>query len=490
MSEDNRNIINNSIKIDDLCKAEEINIQTDSVDVAKEKFDFTDTNIMCELLANPDKFRDEDHIIVHPNIPKEEDNNYDDEEKKYSDTVDDIKQRHYETENKYSETDYHHDTDYDNDYDKNYKKNYDDEGYKEKENRDEIRQKKMDMMRKLKELADHGIPLSQNYNINSNLEAMEYEYNFHRSVRDKEQGVKHLNNMMLGFCWMVEKGNNFYNPFDFQLDGWSQQVKEDQDDFDDVLGDLYEKYCKDGRKIPPEITLLFGLGMSMGKHHMAKAAPGMIMNQIGNLANFGATEEIDAIRQARRQKSRDRHIDANQKIQDMDLLRRREAEYDNRSQRSQRSIFLKEQIEKKKREIIDFEQELQMRSETQSLYSDDYQRPIPTQQVWNQGQMNQQQVMNQQTMHRPMRRPVMTKPDMLRQQNIREHAINLQQQEQNRINVNPNLDKLMENKINKDTVSLLSNDSSLDIDIADILSTDNKSRDRRRKRRIKINTNL
>ena len=41
--------------------------------------------------------------------------------------------------------------------------------------------------------------------------------------------------------------NNKFDPFDIKLDGWSEAVNENVDDYDDVFGELHEKYgCNSG----------------------------------------------------------------------------------------------------------------------------------------------------------------------------------------------------------------------------------------------------
>ena len=50
-------------------------------------------------------------------------------------------------------------------------------------------------------------------------------------------------------------------PFDINLDGWGESVSENLDDYDEVFGELHEKYG--GKtKMAPEIKLLFMMGGS------------------------------------------------------------------------------------------------------------------------------------------------------------------------------------------------------------------------------------
>jgi len=77
----------------------------------------------------------------------------------------------------------------------------------------------------------------------------------------------------------IEFLNNRFDPFDIKLDGWSDQLNENLNDYDDVFGELYEKY-KSRASMAPELKLLFQLGGSAMMVHMTNtmfksAMPGM-----------------------------------------------------------------------------------------------------------------------------------------------------------------------------------------------------------------------
>ena len=73
--------------------------------------------------------------------------------------------------------------------------------------------------------------------------------------------------------------NNKFDPFDIKLDGWSEQIQENITDYDDIFGELHEKY-KSKATMAPELKLLFQLGGSAMMVHMTNtmfksAMPGM-----------------------------------------------------------------------------------------------------------------------------------------------------------------------------------------------------------------------
>ena len=61
--------------------------------------------------------------------------------------------------------------------------------------------------------------------------------------------------------------NSKFDPFDIKLDGWSESVNENIEDFDEVFEQLYEKYGGDG-EIAPELKLLMMLGGSAFMFHL------------------------------------------------------------------------------------------------------------------------------------------------------------------------------------------------------------------------------
>ncbi len=66
-----------------------------------------------------------------------------------------------------------------------------------------------------------------------------------------------------GMEWL----NGKFDPIGARLDGWSDSVYENIDDYDDIFEELHEKY-KGKAKFAPEVKLLAMLGGSAFLHHM------------------------------------------------------------------------------------------------------------------------------------------------------------------------------------------------------------------------------
>lgn len=139
-------------------------------------------------------------------------------------------------------------------------------------NEKEIKLKKIEMLRKLSELKSKGYELSKEYNFHSSLEDMEYEYELLKSYADKNNGVKLYKNLLVNSVALVEFFNEKYDPFDFQLEGWSEHMSLEVDSYDEVMEELYEKYRGSGKSMPPEIKLMFLVTASGAAFHYSKAA--------------------------------------------------------------------------------------------------------------------------------------------------------------------------------------------------------------------------
>ena len=113
----------------------------------------------------------------------------------------------------------------------------------------------------------------------SSLQEMMGEYETIIEEKEKSNSVKFQGNMLMACINGIEFLNSKFDPFDIKLDGWSEQINENINDYDDVFGELHEKY-KSKASMAPELKLLFQLGGSGMMVHMTNtmfksAMPGM-----------------------------------------------------------------------------------------------------------------------------------------------------------------------------------------------------------------------
>ena len=196
----------------------------------------------------------------------------------------------------------------------------------------EIRMKKIELLRKLCELKQKGYKLSKEYDFNSTIEEMEYEYDLLRSFADKRNGIKLYKNILLNVCSVTEFLNDKYDPFSFQLSGWSEHMSVEVDSYDDVLEELYEKYKGKGSSMPPELKLLLLVLASASAFHFSKAhlsnIPGLDKvlennpDMVSNLINgkkqsskFMTQQEINLEQQRRDLQEREKRLKEQQRQQ-------------------------------------------------------------------------------------------------------------------------------------------------------------------------------
>ena len=145
--------------------------------------------------------------------------------------------------------------------------------------KEELLREKFKYLRKLEGLEKKGVELSKKYNMESSLAEMMGEYETIMEEKSKQNSVKFQGNMLMAAINGIEFLNNRFDPFDIKLDGWSEQVNENINDYDEIFAELYEKY-KSRASMAPELKLLFQLGGSAMMVHLTNtmfksAMPGM-----------------------------------------------------------------------------------------------------------------------------------------------------------------------------------------------------------------------
>lgn len=133
---------------------------------------------------------------------------------------------------------------------------------------EEERKMKSDLINKLNRLEAKGFQISRKFTMDNSLDEIKTEFERLMDSRNLENSIKFQRQMMMGVVTGLEMMNQKFNPFDWQLDGWSESVHENVDDFDEVFEELYDKYKGKGN-MPPEARLLFMLVGSGFMFHMS-----------------------------------------------------------------------------------------------------------------------------------------------------------------------------------------------------------------------------
>ena len=123
------------------------------------------------------------------------------------------------------------------------------------------KKEKSEILSKLQRLEQKGFPVSKRYTMDNTLEEMNQEYNRLVDARSLEASLRFQRQALMSVVTGLEWANSRFDPFDVKLDGWSEAVHENVEDFDEIFEELYDKYKERG-KMPPEARLMMALAGS------------------------------------------------------------------------------------------------------------------------------------------------------------------------------------------------------------------------------------
>ena len=126
----------------------------------------------------------------------------------------------------------------------------------EKEKKDKI-----EYLNKLQRLEQKGFPVARRFTMDNSLEEIKQEFDRLVDARNLEASLRFQRQALMGVVTGLEWMNNRFDPLDIHLDGWSETVHENVEDFDEIFEELYDKY-KDKGKMAPEARLMMALAGS------------------------------------------------------------------------------------------------------------------------------------------------------------------------------------------------------------------------------------
>ena len=133
-----------------------------------------------------------------------------------------------------------------------------------------VEDEKADLLNKLTRLEKKGLNINKKLNAYSSLEELRTEYKRIKYSVEVDQSIKFSRRMLVACVTGVEFLNKRYNPLEIQLDGWSETVMENVDDYDGVFEELYNKY-KTKVNVAPEVKLIMMLGGSAMMFHLTNS---------------------------------------------------------------------------------------------------------------------------------------------------------------------------------------------------------------------------
>jgi len=129
---------------------------------------------------------------------------------------------------------------------------------------------KADLINKLQRLEAKGFPISKRFTMDNALDEIKSEYTRLVDARQLETSIRFQRNMLMSVVTGAEWMNNKFDPFDLKLDGWSEGLHENIEDYDEIFEELYDKYKERG-KMPPEARLMFQLAGSGFMCHLTNS---------------------------------------------------------------------------------------------------------------------------------------------------------------------------------------------------------------------------
>ena len=135
--------------------------------------------------------------------------------------------------------------------------------------KEEVISRKSEILTKLDRMERNGAKLPFRHSMSSDLAVMEADYNrlvtnsqVDGTVKTGRQSLMMLSN---GLEWL----NRMYNPFNIKLDGWSDTMFENLDDYNESLEELHFKY-RGKSKLPPEARILLTFVSSAFYFHISQ----------------------------------------------------------------------------------------------------------------------------------------------------------------------------------------------------------------------------
>ena len=135
---------------------------------------------------------------------------------------------------------------------------------------EEKQKMKQDLLIKIQAMEKKGFEFSKKFNMTSNYEEMMFEYEKVKRFIESQAAIKFSRRCLMACVTGLEFLNKKFDPFNVKLEGWSENVMESVDDYDNIFERLHEKYSGKG-EIAPELELLLTLGGSAFMFHLTNS---------------------------------------------------------------------------------------------------------------------------------------------------------------------------------------------------------------------------
>jgi len=145
-----------------------------------------------------------------------------------------------------------------------------------------IDEEKSDLVNKLGRLEKRGFNVNKRLNAYSPIDELRTEVKRITYSIEVDKSVKFSRRMLIACVTGLEFLNKRYNPFEIQLEGWSENVMETQDDYDEVFEELFVKY-RTKMHVAPEVKLIMMLGGSAMMFHLTNSMFKQVMPNVNDI---------------------------------------------------------------------------------------------------------------------------------------------------------------------------------------------------------------
>tara|TARA_Y100001936_G_scaffold228893_1_gene250479 strand:- start:7530 stop:8684 length:1155 start_codon:yes stop_codon:yes gene_type:complete len=146
-----------------------------------------------------------------------------------------------------------------------------------------IDDEKADILNKLTRLSSKkGIHVNKRLNMYSDIEELRSELKRVRYSIEVDQSVKFSRRALIACVTGLEFLNKRYDPFDLKLEGWSESMMENVEDYDEVFEELYVKY-RTSIKVAPEVRLIMMVGGSGMMFHLTNSMFKSVMPNVNDV---------------------------------------------------------------------------------------------------------------------------------------------------------------------------------------------------------------
>ena len=142
-----------------------------------------------------------------------------------------------------------------------------------KKRQEELLHEKVELLTRITNLSKNGFTATKQWDVKDDIDEIRYEcYRMQRESNSKKS-IKIMRRVLVTITTLVETGNAYFNPFNLRLDGFSESMMLNLDDYDDCFEQIHHKYS--GRSsVGPEMQILFTFMSAAIFHHAGNAIGG------------------------------------------------------------------------------------------------------------------------------------------------------------------------------------------------------------------------